>query len=258
MVHTRNGSSYSVQPDGPGQGRGKTRTRLSKSSSRKTHLEDVRAAPHSPRSVPTSFDVNFEPELIEGNFLRAEALSSGSHRNISVPMQKLVQSSKRIEVGNMPKPLAGGHELLLTHQELSGSGEDHRNLRRVEPIVLQRQGQKDKDWLKNQSLLSEDQKKELEMTPALEEGPVASTSSKPGPEASKEKPKGPQKKKEGTKNHQGKGKGKENWPRPYPQGYRIPKLEPSDMDSVFHMARTLMEFTAKEQERMNRTFPHKY
>ncbi|MBW0584905.1 hypothetical protein O181_124620 [Austropuccinia psidii MF-1] len=44
----------------------------------------------------------------------------------------------------MPKPLAGGHELLLTHQELSGSGEDHRTLRGMEDIVLQRQGQKDK------------------------------------------------------------------------------------------------------------------
>ncbi|MBW0552847.1 hypothetical protein O181_092562 [Austropuccinia psidii MF-1] len=45
----------------------------------------------------------------------------------------------------MPKPLAGGHELLLTHQELSGSGEDHRTPRRVEPIVFQRQSQKDKE-----------------------------------------------------------------------------------------------------------------
>ncbi|MBW0553234.1 hypothetical protein O181_092949 [Austropuccinia psidii MF-1] len=43
----------------------------------------------------------------------------------------------------MPKPLAGGHELLLTHQELSGAGEDRRTFRRLEPIVLQRQGQKD-------------------------------------------------------------------------------------------------------------------
>ncbi|MBW0560466.1 hypothetical protein O181_100181 [Austropuccinia psidii MF-1] len=74
----------------------------------------------------------------------------------------------------MPKPLGGCHELLLTHQELSGSGEDHRTLRRVEPTVLQRQCQKDKELLKSQSLLSIDQKKELEMTPALEkEGPVA-------------------------------------------------------------------------------------
>ncbi|MBW0493109.1 hypothetical protein O181_032824 [Austropuccinia psidii MF-1] len=130
-----------------------------------------------------NFDVNSEPELIEGNDLRAEPLLSASYRDISVPIQKLVQRIKRRAVGNMPKPLAGGHELLLTHQELSGSGEDHRTLRRVEPITLQRQIQKIKNWFKNQSLLSVDQKKELEMTPTLEEGPAASTSSKPAPEA---------------------------------------------------------------------------
>ncbi|MBW0485316.1 hypothetical protein O181_025031 [Austropuccinia psidii MF-1] len=45
----------------------------------------------------------------------------------------------------MPKPFAGSHALLLPHKELSGSGEDHRTLRRREPIVLQRQGQKDKE-----------------------------------------------------------------------------------------------------------------
>ncbi|MBW0593780.1 hypothetical protein O181_133495 [Austropuccinia psidii MF-1] len=47
----------------------------------------------------------------------------------------------------MPKPLAGAHELLLTHQELSGSGEDHRTLGSLEPIVLQRQGQKDEKFV---------------------------------------------------------------------------------------------------------------
>ncbi|MBW0586932.1 hypothetical protein O181_126647 [Austropuccinia psidii MF-1] len=103
-----------------------------------------------------------------------------------------------------------------------------------------------------------DQKKKLEMTPVLEtEGPVASTSSKPATEVSKDKPKGPQKEQRGPKSHQGMGKGKANWHRPYPQGYRIPELEPSAVDSVFNMARALMEFTAKEQERMNRTFTRK-
>ncbi|MBW0563198.1 hypothetical protein O181_102913 [Austropuccinia psidii MF-1] len=108
-------------------------------------MEDTRTAPRSPRSVPTSFDVSSDPELIEGDVLIAEPLSSGSHRNISVPIQKLVQSRKRRGLGNMPKPLARGHKLLLTYEELSGSGEDHRALRRVEPIVLQRQDQKDKE-----------------------------------------------------------------------------------------------------------------
>ncbi|MBW0567064.1 hypothetical protein O181_106779 [Austropuccinia psidii MF-1] len=83
------------------------------------------------------------------------------------------------------------------------------------------------------------------MTPGFQkEGPVVSTSSKPAPEV----PKGPQKKQRGPKNDQQKGKGKANWYRPYPQGYRIPKLEPSAVESVFNTARTLMEFTAKDQE----------
>ncbi|MBW0568883.1 hypothetical protein O181_108598 [Austropuccinia psidii MF-1] len=126
------------------------------------------------------------------------------------------------------------------------------------PLSCKEKVKKINNWLKNQSLLSIDHKKELEMTPALEpEVPVASTSFKPAPEVSKDKPKGPQKKKRGPKNHQIKSKGKANWHRPYPQGYRIPMLEPSVVDSVFNMARTLMEFTAKEQERMKRTFPKK-
>ncbi|MBW0553156.1 hypothetical protein O181_092871 [Austropuccinia psidii MF-1] len=107
------------------------------------------------------------------------------------------------------------------------------------PSSCQEKVKKMKNWLKNQSLLSIEQKKELEMTPALEtEGPMASTSSKPAPEVSKDKPKGSQKKQRDPKNHQGKGKGKANWHRPYPQWYRIPKLELSAMDSVFNMART--------------------
>ncbi|MBW0530946.1 hypothetical protein O181_070661 [Austropuccinia psidii MF-1] len=79
------------------------------------HMDDARVAPHSPRSVPTKFDVNSESELMHDN------ISSGINRNLSMPIQKLVQRSQRRGVGNMPKPLAGGHELLLTHQELSGS-----------------------------------------------------------------------------------------------------------------------------------------
>ncbi|MBW0534528.1 hypothetical protein O181_074243 [Austropuccinia psidii MF-1] len=114
------------------------------------------------------------------------------------------------------------------------------------------------NWLKNQSLLSIGQKKELEMTPDMEkEEPVASKSSKTAPEQPKHKPKVPQSKQRGHRNNQGKGKGKANWHRPYPQGYRIPKLEHSALDSVVNMARSLMELTSKQQERMKSTFPQK-
>ncbi|MBW0481008.1 hypothetical protein O181_020723 [Austropuccinia psidii MF-1] len=92
------------------------------------------------------------------------------------------------------------------------------------------------------------------MTPSLEkEWLVVSTYSR----TVQKKPKGPQKKQIGPENNQGKGKGKANWHRPYPQGYRIPQLEPLSMDSVFNMARNYMDFTDKEQKMINRTFPCK-
>ncbi|MBW0463207.1 hypothetical protein O181_002922 [Austropuccinia psidii MF-1] len=198
-VHTRNGSNYSVQPDGCGQGRGKTKSRSGKSSSRKTCLEDARVAPHSPRSTPTKVDVNSDPELIQGNILGEGPFPSCINRNISVPVQKLVQSSQRRGVGNMLKPLEGGHELLLTHQELSGSGENHRTFRRMEPIVLQRQRQKDEELVEEPKSFIHRPEEGVGNDSSLEEGPVVSTSSKPAPEMSKDKPKRPQKKQKGPK-----------------------------------------------------------
>ncbi|MBW0528550.1 hypothetical protein O181_068265 [Austropuccinia psidii MF-1] len=79
----------------------------------------------------------------------------------------------------MPKPLAGGYELLITQQGHSGLGEDHRVLTGWSTLYCKDKVKKIKNWLNNQSLLSIDQKKELEMTPALEkEILVVSTSSK--------------------------------------------------------------------------------
>ncbi|MBW0502654.1 hypothetical protein O181_042369 [Austropuccinia psidii MF-1] len=82
------------------------------------------------------------------------------------------------------------------------------------PFSFKDKVKKINNWLKNQSLLSIDQKKKLEMTPDLEkEGLLVSTSPKPAPEMSKYKPKGPQKKQKGPKENQG----KTNSHRPYPQ-----------------------------------------
>ncbi|MBW0498398.1 hypothetical protein O181_038113 [Austropuccinia psidii MF-1] len=158
MVQTRKGSNHSVQPDGCGQGRGKNKSRSVKSSPRKTHMEDARVSPHSPKSVPTNVQANSESGLIHDNILRAEPLSS------------------------------------VTHQELSGSGEDHRALTRLEPIILQRQSQKDKELVEESKSFIPRPEEGVGNDSGLEtEGPVASTSSKPAPEVSKDKPKGPQK-----------------------------------------------------------------
>ncbi|MBW0535434.1 hypothetical protein O181_075149 [Austropuccinia psidii MF-1] len=85
------------------------------------------------------------PPIPQGDFLRAEPFPSGSHRNISVPVQKLVHSSQGKGLGNISKTLTGGYELVLTHKELSGSGEDHKALRRMESIVFPRKDQKGKE-----------------------------------------------------------------------------------------------------------------
>ncbi|MBW0534456.1 hypothetical protein O181_074171 [Austropuccinia psidii MF-1] len=146
----------------------------------------------------------------------------------------------------MSKDFEVGHELLFTHQELSRSVEDHRGLRRLEPHVFKDKVKNMKNLFKNQNILSVEQRKELKMTPDLEkEGLVASANSKPVPELPKDKPKGPQRKEKGPRNKKERGKGKANENRPYPQGYRIPQLQSSDVDIMLNMANSFMELTAK-------------
>ncbi|MBW0586010.1 hypothetical protein O181_125725 [Austropuccinia psidii MF-1] len=89
----------------------------------------------------------------------------------------------------MPKPLEGAMNSYLHKNTFLGEGKTIELLGGCIPLSFKEKVKKIKNWLKNQSLLFIDQKKELKMTPALEkEGPVASTSSKTAPEMSKDKP----------------------------------------------------------------------
>ncbi|MBW0567466.1 hypothetical protein O181_107181 [Austropuccinia psidii MF-1] len=119
------------------------------------------------------------------------------------------------------------------------------------------QVQQIKAWLKKQSILSDDHKQKLaqgkDNIPV--EAPQASTRKnspqkvpKKGKESLKSNPEGKQKEK---------GKEKPHWKKTYPQNYRIQKKEKTSMDNVFNMARTLMEFKKKEEERMNQSFAKK-
>ncbi|MBW0541342.1 hypothetical protein O181_081057, partial [Austropuccinia psidii MF-1] len=142
------------------------------------------------------------------------------------------RAAKEEEWEICPSLEQGAMNSYLHPKSFLGQKETIELLGRWSPFSCKYKVKKIKNWLKNQSLLSIDKKKELETTPALEtEGPVESTSSKPTPEVPKDKPKELQKKQKGPTNHKVKGKGKANWHRPYPQGYRIPKLEPSAMDN---------------------------
>ncbi|MBW0503059.1 hypothetical protein O181_042774 [Austropuccinia psidii MF-1] len=97
-------------------------------------------------------------------------------------------------------------------------------------------------------MLSEDQKKTLaqgkDNTPV--EAPQASTSKNPPQQV-------PNKDKKTPKSNQ-KGKAKCKWNKPSPQNHRITKKEKTAMEIVFNMARTLMEFKNKEEERLNQSF----
>ncbi|MBW0514391.1 hypothetical protein O181_054106 [Austropuccinia psidii MF-1] len=57
---------------------------------------------------------------------------------------------------------------------------------------------------------------------------------------------------------EGKKNKKKNWRKPYFPSYRIQKIQKDAMDNVFNMARTLMKFKDKEEQRMRQPhFPKK-
>ncbi|MBW0509761.1 hypothetical protein O181_049476 [Austropuccinia psidii MF-1] len=57
---------------------------------------------------------------------------------------------------------------------------------------------------------------------------------------------------------EGKKNKNKNWRKPYSPSYSIPKIQKDAMDNVFNMARTLMEFKDKEDQRMRQPhFPKK-
>ncbi|MBW0569137.1 hypothetical protein O181_108852 [Austropuccinia psidii MF-1] len=153
----------------------------------------------------------------------------------------------------MPKPLVGGHELLLTHQELSGSGEEHRTLRRVESIVLQRQGQKDKELVEEQKSFICRPEEGIGNDPSFGRRPSGvyqlQKHPKRSPKDLRRRRKVPraiskrQKARKTGKDLTHKGTGSPNW-----------SLQPWTVSSIWP---GLMEFTAKEQERMSRTFSRK-
>ncbi|MBW0587471.1 hypothetical protein O181_127186 [Austropuccinia psidii MF-1] len=76
-----------------------------------------------------------------------------------------------------------------------------------------------------------------------EEAPVAST----------RKPQANQLPQEGKKNK------KNNWRKPYSPSYRIPRIKNVSMEKILNMARNVMEFKDKVEQRMRQPpFPKKY
>ncbi|MBW0537095.1 hypothetical protein O181_076810 [Austropuccinia psidii MF-1] len=116
------------------------------------------------------------------------------------------------------------------HQEVMNSWHIHTKFLQEEEIVKYSNGwnilsskpqiQNIKDW--------HNKKREL----SKEEAPVAST----------RKPKANQPSQEGKKK-------KNNWRKPYPPSYRIPKIQKDAMGDFLNMARTLMALKDKEEQK---------
>ncbi|MBW0581522.1 hypothetical protein O181_121237 [Austropuccinia psidii MF-1] len=102
-----------------------------------------------------------------------------------------------------------------------------------------RKVQKIKGWLKCQSILSEDKKKGL--AHKKDNSPVKAPQASPGSKHGKASPK---------EQSEGKEKGKVQVELTLPTELQNSK-EKIAMDNVFNMARTLMEFKNKEEERLN-------
>ncbi|MBW0508822.1 hypothetical protein O181_048537 [Austropuccinia psidii MF-1] len=163
---------------------------------------------------------------------RPESFPTGNNRNIPVSVQELVYGSKATGVGTSSKSLDRHNELISSSEEVNGP----IPLRVWTPMSFKGQVQQIKAWLKNQCMLSEDQKKMLAQGKenSQVEAPKASTRTKP-PQQVPKKPKKTQK-----TNKNDKQKAKPKWNKPYPQNYSIPKKEKKSMDNVFNMERTLM------------------
>ncbi|MBW0569189.1 hypothetical protein O181_108904 [Austropuccinia psidii MF-1] len=89
------------------------------------------------------------------------------------------REAKREEWEICPSLCQGAMNSYLHIKSFLGQEQTIEPLGGWSPLSCKDKVKKINNWLKNQSLLSIDQKRELEMTPALEtEGPVASTSSR--------------------------------------------------------------------------------
>ncbi|MBW0583164.1 hypothetical protein O181_122879 [Austropuccinia psidii MF-1] len=257
MNSTRSGSNYSIQSNGSGPQNSSHKSKRQECQPRgEAQMEDARTSTTS-QSLANIFDTLIEsPEAeITAIAVRPESLPTGSSRDIPVSVQELVYGSKQKEWELLPSLWIGTMSSYLQVKKFMGPEKTEELLKGWTPMSCKGQVQQIKAWLKNQSMLSEDQKKKLaqckDNTPV--ETPQASTSKDP-PQPVPDKPKqAPKTNKKGNQKAKGKAKPKLN--KPYPQNYRIPKKEKIAMDNVFNMARTLMEFKKQGRGKIEPIFP---
>ncbi|MBW0507880.1 hypothetical protein O181_047595 [Austropuccinia psidii MF-1] len=157
-----------------------------------------------------------EFELSMSNSNRDKSHSEGSNRNLYEPVQAVLHSVQGQRLGNFDINPSRSDQLMAYPEKIPQRGGNSEIPQWMESTIIQTS------------------KKEG----SKEEAPVASTS----------KPQANQPPQEGKKNK------KKNWRKPHSPNYRISKIQKDTMDNFFNMARILMEFKDKEEQRMRK--PH--
>ncbi|MBW0591525.1 hypothetical protein O181_131240 [Austropuccinia psidii MF-1] len=213
---TRRGSQYSIQSDGAGL---KGRINPSKGK-RKGNIpsgtESTQGSALSQRQVP-EIPMISEPELelSMSNSNRYKSHSEVSDRHLHEPVQAVLHSVQRQGLGNADTNTPRSDELLAHPKKVPQRRGNSEILQWMESIIIQTSNQKD------------------------EAVPCQKRRRQP-----RKKPQANPLPQEGKKNKN------KNWRKPYSPSYRIPKIQKDAMENVLNMAGILMEFEAKEKQRM--------
>ncbi|MBW0553272.1 hypothetical protein O181_092987 [Austropuccinia psidii MF-1] len=176
MVHTRNGSNYSVQPDGCGQ--------EARPNPEVSNIPQERHIWRMPELPPISQGLYPQTLMrilnLDSFMIIFQGLNHFQVEEIEIyqcQYKKWFRAAKEEEWEIFPSLWQGAMNSYLHIKSFLGKEKTIELLGGCSPLPCKDKVKKRKNWLKNQSLLSIDQKKELEMTPAFEtEVPVVSTS----------------------------------------------------------------------------------
>ncbi|MBW0578085.1 hypothetical protein O181_117800 [Austropuccinia psidii MF-1] len=229
MTPTRSGSNYSIQSNGSGPGHSSHKSKGQDCQpGGESQIEDARASTSSQRLAINFYTLieSGEAEITAIPVVRPEPFPTGKNRNIPVSIQELVYGGNAAGVGTSAKSLDMHNELISSSEEVHGPR---------------------KARLKNQSMLSENQKKKLAKKKV--KSPVEAAKSpqeKIHLNKCQIRQANPKEHSEGQE--KGKRKAKAQVEQAYPQSYIITKKEKKAMENVFNMARTLMELKKRRRK----------
>ncbi|MBW0592487.1 hypothetical protein O181_132202 [Austropuccinia psidii MF-1] len=189
--------------------------------------ESIQGSASSQRQVPGIPIISeSELELSISDLNRYKSHLEGSDRHLHEPVQAILHSVKVQGLGNVATNTPRSDELLEHPQKVPQRGGNIEILQWIQSTIIQTSNQKDQGL------------------PCQKEGGNQGRSPISFHKQAPSQPTYPRREKNK----------KNNWRNPYSPSYRMAKVQKDALDNVFNMARTLMEFKDKEEQRMRK--PH--